>query len=204
MTEETQITEQGEQGATTGESGATEDHVPYERFKQVNSKLKRAESQGERLQQQITDLQQQMQEREQAGLPELDKLKQRLEAAEQRAKEADARASEADTKLARTVKERLVVAAAKDFADPGDAVAFVNLDEVDDERDAERAVKALAKRKPHLLRAEEAKLPGKVLEDGRAVRAGQAGQGQQQGPDLLAEAEMISQGLKDLLASRQG
>ena len=87
-----------------------------------------------------------------------------------------------------------MIAAAKDFADPSDAVAFVDLDAIEDDKDAERAVKALAKAKKHLLKAEEPKLPGQVLKDGQpvAVTNSQSVEAQR----ALAEAQMLRDGLK--------
>ena len=65
-------------------------------------------------------------------------------------------------------------AAAKDFADVEDVVDLLRgrgvIEEIEDARDAERAVKDLAKRSPHLLRRQESNSSGleRVLENGRA------------------------------------
>jgi hypothetical protein len=87
-----------------------------------------------------------------------------------------------------------VTSAAKGFADPGDAAAFLDLDGIEDEKDAERAVKNLAKQKPHLLKAETPVLPGRVLENGRT--ASTAADGSKTNIDLSREAEMLAEGLK--------
>lgn len=190
MTEETATPETTEQ--------ETEKTVPYERFDQVNKQAKEAKVQTAELQKQIEALKAQMDERETAGLPELERERKRAEQLEKRAAEAEAKASEADQKLARTQKERWVTAAAKDFADPADAVAFVNLDAIDDEKDAERAVKRLAGQKKHLLKAEEPVLPGRVLQNGQQPQPVAAG-----GIDPTAEATMLADSLKDFLEKRQ-
>lgn len=178
----------------------TEQTVPYERFQQANAKAKEASDRAKALEKSVADLKASMEERENAGLPELDRMKKDLERAEKRAADADAKAEAADAKLARSAKAGWVRSAAKEFTDPDDAVAFVDLDGIDDEKDAERAVKDLAKRKKHLLKGEEPKLPGKVLDNGQPVTTnGGANPLTQQ----LAEAQALSQSLKDFVGNRQ-
>lgn len=177
----------------------TEKSVPYERFDKVNKQAKEAKAERDQMRKDMAELKAQMEERESAGLPELERLKKDMERAEKRAAEAEAKAAEADTKLARTTKERWVTAAAssQNFADPSDASAFVDLDDIEDEKDAERAVKRLAAQKKHLIRSAEPTLPGRVLQNGQTTSA-------HQGADpAIAEAQMISDGLKKMLASRQ-
>lgn len=179
---------------TEAETAETEQSVPYERFKQANSKAKEAADRAKALEKQMADLKSQLEEREQAGLPELERLKKDMEKAQKRAEEAEQRAQDADAKVQRTQKERWVTTAAKDFADPADAAAFLNLDDIEDERDAERAVKGLAKQKPHLLKAEEPKIPGRVLENGRQVdRAADQSRSREE-----EEGSMILDGIKQL------
>jgi hypothetical protein len=172
-----------------------EQTVPYERFQQANTKAKEAVDRAKALEKSVADLKAAMEERENAGLPELDRERKRAEALEKRVADAEAKAADSDAKLARSAKSSLVRSAAKDFADPDDAVAFVDLDGIEDDKDAERAVKALAKRKPHLLKPEDTKLPGKVLSNGHptspATAAATAAANQR-----LAEAEMLAEGLK--------
>ncbi len=121
------------------EEKKTEETVPYDRFQQANKKARDAADRAKALEKDVADLKTQVQEREQAGLPELDRLKKDIERLSKRAEEAEAKAAEADTKLARSAKERWVIAAAKDFADPSDAAVFVNLDEIEDERERQAA-----------------------------------------------------------------
>jgi hypothetical protein len=171
-----------------------EQTVPYERFQQANSKAKEAAQRATALEKSVADLKAAIEERDNAGLPELERMRKDMERLSKRAEEAEAKAAEADQKLARSAKERLVIAAAKDFADASDAVAFVDLDSIEDDKDAERAVKALAKRKPHLLKADEPKLPGQVLKDGQPVAPvnGQNAEVQR----AMAEAQMLRDGLR--------
>ena len=163
VAEETQTTEVEDQ------------RVPYERFQKANAKAKEATQKLAAMEKTVAELQAQMEERENAGLPELEQMKKRLEQAEKRAEAAEQAKQQADTLLVTSQRERLVTAAAKDqnFADPSDASAFLNLDEIEDEKDAERAVKRLAAKKPHLLKGEDKVLPGKVLADGRKADATQ-------------------------------
>ena len=184
--------------ATTAAETETEKTVPYERFVKVNKQAGEAKTQVAQLTKDMADLRREMEERETAGLPELERERKRAEQLEKRAAEAEAKATEADAKLARSQKERWVTAAAKDFADPADAVAFVSLDDIEDEKDAERAVKRLAAQKKHLLKAEDPKLPGRVLQNGQQPATVANG-----GINPSAEAEMLAGSLKDFLASRQ-
>lgn len=176
-----------------------EETVPYERLQAATKKAKAEAEARKAADAKVAELTAQMEQRESAGLPELERLKKDMERAQKRADEAEAKAAEADAKLARSTKERWVTAAAKDFADPADAVAFVNLEEIEDEKDAERAVKRLAGQKKHLLKGEDPQLPGRVLQNGQAatstVKNG--------GIDPNAEAEMLADSLKDFLKKRQ-
>lgn len=171
----------------------TEQTVPYERFQQANQKAKDAATAQKALERKVADLTAAMEERENAGLPELDRMRKDLERAAKRAEEAEARADATDKQLQRSAKERWVIAAAKDFADPSDAAAFVNFDDIEDAKDAERAVKKLAQTKKHLLKAEEQVLPGRVLQDGRPAAPTAANGAAQQ---ALVEAQMLADGLK--------
>lgn len=187
MTEETTAETQE---ATETET-KTENTVPYERFQQANQKAREASDRAKALEKSIGELRTAMEARENEGLPELDRMRKDMERLSKRAEEAEAKAAEADTRLARSAKERWVVAAAKDFNDPSDAVAFVDFDGIEDSKDAERAVRAIAKARGYLLKTEEPRLPGKVLENGQAVA-----QKTYNGPDFEAEAEMLAGGLK--------
>jgi DNA repair exonuclease SbcCD ATPase subunit len=177
----------------------TEESVPYDRFQQANKKAKDAADRAKQLEKDMADLRAQMEARETAGLPELEQAKKRAEQLEKRAAEAEAKAAEADTRLARSARERWVVAAAQaqGFADPSDAAAFVDLDGIDDEKDAERAVKRLAAQKKHLLKAPEPVLPGRVLHNGQPAPAAAAS-----GINLTEEARMVSDSLKEFMKNR--
>ena len=187
---------------TETETTAEDQRVPYERFQQANKKAKEAADRAKTLEREMADLRTQMEERENAGLPDLERERKRAEQLERRAAEAEKRAQETEQKLARSQRERLISAAASaaNFADPTDASAFVDLDDIEDDKDAERAVKQLAKRKPHLLKPEETKLPGKVLSNGAKTTERQHGQ---PGFDKQAEAEAVGQALGEFLKSRQ-
>lgn len=186
-----------EEATTTTEETTTEttettkedQRVPYERFQQANAKAKEAAEKATKLEKDLADLRSQLEEREHAGLPELEQAKKKLEQAEKRAEEAEKAKQDADVRLVRTEKERWVAAAAQEqkFADPSDAAAFLNLDEIEDEKDAERAVKRLAGQKKHLLQGDEKVLPGKVLADGRKA----APPAQASAIDSNAEAESL-------------
>jgi hypothetical protein len=182
------------EGAAPAEGESkTEQTVPYERFQQANQKAKEAATARTALEKQVADLTAAMEERENAGLPELDRMRKDMERLSKRAEEAEAKAANADKQLARSAKERWVVAAAKDFADPSDAAAFVDFDAIEDEKDAERAVKKLAQAKKHLLKAEQPVLPGKVLSNGQPAPATAASAAAQQ---AIAEAQMLADGLR--------
>ena len=189
-----------EETAETTTETAEDQRVPYERFQKANTKAKEAADRASKLEREMAELRAQMEERENAGLPELDRERKRAEQLEKRAAEAEQRAQETEQRLTRTQRERWITAAAKDFADPEDASAFVNLDEIEDEKDAERAVKTLAKRKPHLLKTENPKLPGRVLANGQAATTTTARTG---GIDVVAEADQLSQSLAQFLKNRR-
>jgi septation ring formation regulator EzrA len=180
----------------TEETPKTEEHVPYERFQQANRKAKENADRAKALEASVAELKAAMEEREQAGLPELDRMRKDLERITKRAEEAEAKAADADKKLARSTKAGWVRAAAKDFTDPDDAVAFLNLDDLEDERDAERVVKNLAKTKKHLLKGDEPQLPGRVLQNGQPAQNGA------RTDPALDEAYMLSNALKDFVAKQ--
>lgn len=149
---------------------AVEDTVPKERYVSLSKHKKAAEDRAKQLEKDFADLKAQMEERETAGLPELERERKRAEQLEKRATEAEKRADEAAEAVLRGQRERWVVQAAQaqNFADPTDAAAFLSLGEIEDEKDAERAVKRLAARKAHLLKSAGPVLPGRVLQNGQA------------------------------------
>lgn len=196
MADEATTTEE----TTTETTETTEDQrVPYERFQQANTKAREASEKAAKLEKDLAKLQRQMEEREEQGLPELDQLKKRLDAAEKQRQEAESRAEQAEKDRERSRKERWVLQAAAEanFADPDDATRFVDLDEIDDTDSAARAVKQLAKKKGHLVKAEETQLPGKVLDNGQRTENGKPASN----IDLSAEAQAVAEGLKQFASS---
>ena len=186
MSEET-TTPEGE-GTTEAPAADTEKSVPYERFEKVNKQAKEAKAERDQMRKDMADLKAQMDERETAGLPELERERKRAEQLEKRATEAEKRADAQEKAATKASRERLVLAAAASaaFDEADDALRYpeyVNLDEIESASDAERAVKRLAKARPKLLKAEEPKLPGRVLQNGQAAKAGdedpKAGLGQE-------------------------
>lgn len=177
-----------------------EETVPKERYISLSKNKKAAEDRAKALEKDMADLRAQMEERESAGLPELERLKKDMERFQKRAEEAEAKAAEADTKLARSQKERWVTTAAAslNFADPSDASAFLALDDIEDERDAERAVKRLAGQKKHLVKSDEPNLPGRVLQNGQAASPSKPG-----GINPTEEAQMLADNLKSFLKKRE-
>lgn len=194
MTEVTVETTEPETPAA--EEKKHEDTVPYERFKQATLKAKEASDKAKSLEAKFAELQQQLDERESAGLPELERTKKDLERVQKRAEEAEAKAAAAEQERVKTTKVSWVAAAAKDFHDPAEAALFVNIDSIDDEKDAEGEVRELRKKRPHLLKQDDPKLPGQVLANGQPPAGQKAG-----GHDPLADAQTIAEGLSQF-ASR--
>lgn len=179
---------------------APEERVPYERFQQANQKAKEAAQKTAKLEKELADIRAQMEEREAAGLPELERERKRAEALEKRATEAEQRAEQAMQQQVRSQRERLVIAAARDLDDPSDALRypeFINLDDIEDADQAERAVKRLVKAKPKLLKDTEPSQPqiGRVLEGGKPKN------GQTSNIDLDSEAQMLAERLKQFTRS---
>jgi len=196
MSEEDPTVTTTEETTTTSVTEADENRIPYERFEKVNKQAKDAKAAAVAAEKRLVELTQRLEEREAAGMPELEQLKKRLEQTEKRAQEAEKSAEEKEQQVAQSRAERLVVSAAKNFVDADDAVRFVDLSEIETVEDAERAVKRVAKAKPHLLKGPDKPLPGRVLENGRAVAPTVPGGGML---DREAEANVIADGLKPFL-----
>jgi DNA repair exonuclease SbcCD ATPase subunit len=177
---------------------AHEETIPYERFQQANRKAKEAADRAKEAEKRAQELQAAMEEREQQGLPELEQLRKQVDKAEKRAQEAERRAEEQERRVQRGQRERWVTAAAQNqnFADPSDASAFLNLDDIEDEKDAERAVKRLAGSKKHLLKPDEPQLPGRVLSNGQRVTAD--GQADPRRTQMEDEGNVILEGIRSL------
>lgn len=140
--------------------------VPYARFKEVNDRLA-AEKQAR------NDLEERMASLEDRDKTDVERLTKEREKLEKRAAEAEQRASELEAKSMRDAKASLVerAAAKLNFHDPGLASQLVALDEIDDAKAADAAVKTLAKERGYLVRAEPsegAKLR-KVGVDGQTI-----------------------------------
>ncbi|MCW3039366.1 MAG: hypothetical protein JWM31_1271 [Solirubrobacterales bacterium] len=194
--------------ANEQESGE-EQRVPYERFAQANKKAKEAADKAATLQKQMDELVARLEERDQAGLPELERERKRAEALEKRIADAERRAEEADSRVQRETRKSLVLAAASKagFDDPSDATRFpeiVNLDDIEDPDQAERAVKKLAKAKPRLLKDEGPNLPGRVLENGRTTdpaarrQPGEFNQQEAEAASIASELAKFSNQWRDL------
>lgn len=197
MSEETTTTEV-EAKTDAPEEKEDDQRVPYERFEKVNKQAREFKDRARALESELADIRQQLEDREHAGLPELEQMKKRLEQAEKRAEDNERKAQEADARVLRSQKERWVTSAAKEFADASDAAAFVNFEDIESEADAERAVKRVAKAKPHLLKQDDKKLPGRVMENGRTVTTDDKPKG---GLDPFSDAQVIADGLRQF-ASR--
>lgn len=162
-----------------------------DRLDKESSKRKDAEKRASDLEKRLADLERDAEERATAGLPDLERERKARELAEKRATDAEKAKEEADKSVALSKAERLIVAAAKDFVDPEDAIRFVDLSEIEDADHAERAVKRVAKAKKHLLKPEEPAIPGVVLRNGQTAKPGESTASQA----AIQEAEMLAAGL---------
>jgi phage gp16-like protein len=169
-----------------------------ERLNKESGKRKEAQERADKLEKDLADMRAQLEQHEQLGLPEIDRMKNELEKTAKRAEEAEKRAQEFEQQATNTRKERWITAAAnsQNFVDPDDAVRYVDLKDIETADDAERAVKRVAKQKEHLLKKDSAPLPGRVLENGRAVEPGNGG------INLTEEAQIVSDELKRFLKAR--
>jgi hypothetical protein len=184
MSEETTTVE--ETVATTTETEEVEEaKIPRSRLNAETAKRKEAE-------QRLAALEAKMAERENEGLPELERERKAREGLEKRLQDAEKAREDADQAVQTARAERLVITAAKEFADPDDATRFVDLASIESADDAERAVKRVAKAKPHLLKSEERQLPGRVLANGRPDSEKTKGNG----IDPLSDAAVIAEGLR--------
>jgi hypothetical protein len=202
MSDETASTDEAT-AAVADETKAHEETVAYERFQKVNAQAKAEKARAAEFEKKLAALQAQIDDRESAGLPELERLKKDMERAEKRAAEAEARAEKQEQAAVRAGRERLVLsaAAAAGFDEADDALRYpehVNLDEIETQADAERAVKRLAKARPKLLKADGPQLPGRVLKDGQRTTEERP----RGAIDAEAEANMLAEGLGSLMKNR--
>lgn len=116
-----------------------ERHVPLA----VHTKVRKEKAQ---LEQRLAEIENAKVEEAKARMSEVDRMRHELEESR---REIEAR----DKKIMYRDRAGLIRAAAlkAKFADPDDAVAFADLEEIEDRHAAERVVSSLAKRKPHLL-----------------------------------------------------
>jgi hypothetical protein len=194
-------TPEGEGKTTEPEAQSdVEKQAFLDRLGKESAKRKEAEKRATDIEKSLAELKAQMEERESAGLPELERERKRAEQLEKRAAEAERKAEEATKAVARGQRERWVTTAAQalNFADPSDAVAFVNLDDIEDEADAHRKAKRVASEKKHLLKAEEPTLPGRVLKDGRTS----TDQPKDAATNMRDEAQYVSDALVQFRKSR--
>ena len=135
---------------TTTETAPPERTVPYQRFKEVNDRLAAEKQARSELEDRIS----QLEDRDKTDVERLTREKEKLE---KRAAEYEQRAAELEAARERDSKSRLISAAASKakFHDPDLVAQLVNLDEIDDAKAAENAVKAIAKDRPYLVQQED-------------------------------------------------
>jgi hypothetical protein len=136
-TQETQAPEEGHE-----ESKQEEQHVPYNRFKEVNEARKALEDQLAELNEKVLAFE--------------DRDKSETERAKDRAARAEQKIQEMENTVQSLQKGSWVRSAAAEanFHDPEDAFTLLQgkLGQFEDERDAKREVTKLAKSKKHLVR----------------------------------------------------
>lgn len=138
-----------------------EQTVPYSRFAEVNQTAKAA-------QKQLQEMQERLEELESRDKSELERERSKRTQFEQQAAEMASRLEQVE----RSGWIRSAAAVAN-FEDPDDAVAFISTQAVESAEDAEKAVKALAKRKPKLLREQQPSPQiGQVVHNGVPVQPG--------------------------------
>lgn len=167
------------------EKSYTDRTVPYSRFREVNEQNKRLKKDQENLAQRLEELE----GRDQSELERERKKRQQYER----------ELAELSDRATRVERQSWIRDAARDlkFDDPDDAIAFVNYGDVEDYDDAMSQVKALAKRKPRLLRqSDPTPKVGQVMENGQRVP-------QQQGQRQPQTAESLDAGSREFLDQLQ-
>ena len=174
--------------------------VPYERFQKANTQAKEAKAEAAQTRRELEELRAKLEEKESAGLPELERERKAREKLEKQLQEAEAEREKALQQATNVQRENWVAAAAAqlNFHEPDDASRFVDLSEIETKADAERAVKDVAKRKKHLVKDEDTKLPGQVLKNGERSKDDTP----RSAIDASAEAEEVGAALKQFLANR--
>lgn len=144
-----------EQTAPEAGSAAEDDRrVPYDRFEKVNKDARDAKKR-------LAELERQLEERESAGLPELERERKAREKAEQRLTEYEQRIEQFERETTQLRKQDWVKEAAREanFHNPGAAARLLDLDGVESQEDAARAVKRLAKADGWLVKPTEPERP---------------------------------------------
>ena len=169
MAEATQEQQQGHEGEQDGD-GEGEGRVPYARFEEVVKARKAAETR-------LQEIEERLLEHENQNKSETERERIARERAEQRA-------AELETKVTGLEKGAWVRSAAAElkFHDPEDAVTYLQsrLAGIEDEREAKRLVRDLAKRKSHLVQEEKQEARPNL----QTVFAGQQTNGAQQQPQM--------------------
>ena len=173
--------------------------VPYERFQKANTQAKEAKAEAAQARKELDELRSLLEEKESAGLPELERERKAREKLEKQLQEAEAEREKALQQATNVQRENWVAAAAAalNFHEPDDASRFVDLSEIETKADAERAVKDVAKRKKHLVKDEDTKLPGQVLKNGQ-----RSSETPRSAIDASAEAEQVGAARQDFVKNR--
>jgi hypothetical protein len=142
MAEETttEVTEETTSTETEGKEELKDQKVPYTRFEEVNKARKKLEGELEEMREKILEFE--------------DRDKSELQRERDRAVRAETALEQLSGKVTSMEKGSWVRSAAAElnFHDPEDAVARIDLSKLEDEREALKAVKGLAKAKEHLVR----------------------------------------------------
>ena len=127
------------------------------------SELQKERKARRQLEERLARFEEESQKRKQAEMSEVEQLKEQLA-------EAQRRADEAESTATRSTKQNWVRDAALKlgFIDAADAVARIDVSELDDEGAAREAVKDLKQRSPHLVAKKDPKPDlDEVLRDGK-------------------------------------
>lgn len=150
---------EGEPSGGSGGEGRQQHTVPL-------SELQKERRQRRELEERLSTLEREREAARQKDLSESERLKEQV---------ANLTRENEQLKTAQQTRDRadLVRSASKDFTDPDEVVALLRgrgeLEEIESESDAQRAVKALGERSPHLLRQKDAPDTSRldrVLKDG--------------------------------------
>lgn len=151
-----------------------EDNFDKDRAMATISKLREFEKEAKALKKRVADYEAAEQARKEAEMSDAEKTQARLDQLEAEAQAAKAERDQAKAQAAETLMRTAVLMAAASFHDPAEAWMFVDrskleIDEAGNVTGAEKAVEAVAKAKPHLLKAQSKTLgtPGGKPRDAR-------------------------------------